>query len=128
MRYTFDQEQILQVAKEMGLKARFGSEKPGIKNKKTGEVTDFVKIMELFVDTEVNHPEYDKFAYQGTINLKKDSEKGNRNKEFNISRVETKRFKYEEVVQGATIRKKSAIRFENITLSNFQFTEEDSVA
>lgn len=48
MNYTFDKKEILRVAKELGLKAKFDSKTPGIKNKKTGEITEFSTVMKYF--------------------------------------------------------------------------------
>ena len=51
MKYTFDKEAVLEEAKKMGLKAKFNSETPGIKNSLTGEITPYYNEFKSYTVT-----------------------------------------------------------------------------
>lgn len=56
---TYDNERIMKVAEELGLKVTFNSENPGIFNSTTGEHKCIYEVMGVFFEESVSELEED---------------------------------------------------------------------
>lgn len=59
MSYMIDEEELMQIGKELGLEVKFNSKTPGAKNKETGEVVPLQDYFDHFLICEKLLKEYE---------------------------------------------------------------------